>query len=241
MITAIVIDDEPIVRMDFTEMLRELDIDVLGTGMDGFDAVELCRQYHPQLVLMDIKMPIFDGLDASRTILREYPEICIVLITAFNDNDYIQKAKEIGVAGYLVKPINERSLKPALEIAMAQHERYNKMISDIQGMEQKILSKNTLDKAKYILAKRENISEGEAYGLIQKMSMDKRCSMEEIAKRLIQQEDMGKEVLNQAKQYLMAKYRISDTKAYERIKNQSKRWNCSIGEAAEKIMMLSDK
>lgn len=219
MVTAVVIDDEPIVRMDFTEMLRELEIDVLGAGADGFDAVDLCRKHRPQLVLMDIKMPVFDGLDASKTILREFPEICIVLITAFNDNDFIQRAKEIGVAGYLVKPIDERSLKPALEIAMAQHERYNRMVSDIQNMEEKLRGRNTVDRAKFILAKRENISEGEAYGLLQRMSMDKRCSMEELAKRLVQQEDMNKETLNQAKQYLMDKYGLSDTKAYERIRN----------------------
>lgn len=225
--------------MDFTEMLRELDIEVLGTGSDGFDAVELCRKYRPQLVLMDIKMPVFDGLDASRTILREFPEICIVLITAFSDNELIERAKDIGVAGYLVKPIDERSLKPALEIAMAQHKRYNQAVSNVQNMEQRLRDKNHVDRAKYLLAKRENISEGEAYSRLQKMSMDKRCSIEEIANRLIQMEELHKETLNQAKRYLMEKYGLSDTKAYERIKSQSRRWNCSVYAAAEKIVKLA--
>ena len=240
-VTAVVIDDEPIVRMDFAEMLRELDIDVLGMGTDGFDAVELCRKHHPQLVLMDIKMPVFDGLDASRTILRESPEICIVLITAFSDNEFIEKAKDIGVAGYMVKPIDEKSLKPALEIAMAQHKRYNQAVSDIQSMEKKLLDKNKVDRAKFILAKRENISEGEAYSRIQKMSMDKRCSMEEIAQRLIGLEEMNKETLNRAKQHLMKKYGISDDKAYDRIRSQSRRWNCSVYAAAEKIVKLMEQ
>lgn len=239
-VTAVVIDDEPIVRMDFVEMLSEMGIEVLGTGSDGFDAVELCRRHRPQLVLMDIKMPVFDGLDASGTILKEYPEICIVLITAFSDSDFIEKAKQIGVAGYLVKPIDEKGLKPALEIALAHHRRYSRAVEDVRSLEQKIRDKSTLDRAKYLLARQENISEGEAYSRIRKLSMDKRCSMEEIARRLVQAEEMHRETLDRAKQYLMEKYSISDAKAYERIKSQSRKWNCSVYDVAEKILKLAE-
>ena len=232
---AVVVDDEPIVRMDFAEMLRELDMDVPDTGTDGFDAVELCRKHRPDLMLLDIKMPVFDGLDAAHTILREFPETCVVLITAFSDDDFISRAREIGVAGYLVKPVDERNLKSALEIALSQHRRYQNALRETRNMEEKLRAKQDLEKARYLLAKMEHISEGEAYSRMQRMSMDKRCSLEEIARRLIQVENQKKETLNRAKAWLMDRYAISDRAAYERIRSQSVAWDCTVYEAAEKI------
>ena len=105
--TAVVVDDEPITCMDVAEMLREMGFDVVGEAADGFDAVELCRVHRPDLVLMDARMPVFDGLTASKTILEKHYCNCIVLLTAYQDRDMIEKATKAGVSGYLVKPIDQ--------------------------------------------------------------------------------------------------------------------------------------
>ena len=112
--TAVVVDDEPITCMDVAEMLREMGFDVVGEAADGFDAVELCRVHRPDLVLMDARMPVFDGLTASKTILEKHYCNCIVLLTAYQDRDMIEKATKAGVSGYLVKPIDQTRLQPAI-------------------------------------------------------------------------------------------------------------------------------
>ncbi|MEG2074767.1 MAG: response regulator, partial [Angelakisella sp.] len=118
--TAIVVDDEPITRMDLSDMLREQGFSVVGEASDGFDAIELCRSLSPDVVLMDIRMPVFDGLSASETILSEELAGCVVLLTAFSSKELVERANQIGVTGYLVKPVEERLLLPTIEVALAQ-------------------------------------------------------------------------------------------------------------------------
>lgn len=100
--TIIVVDDEPIIRLDLCQMLEELGFAVTAEGADGFDAVELCRQKHPDIVLLDLEMPIFDGMTAAETIIGEGLAGCVVICTAFADEEFIQRAGRAGVAGYLV-------------------------------------------------------------------------------------------------------------------------------------------
>ena len=109
---AIVVDDEPITRIDLRQMLTEMGFTVVGEAADGFDAIALCRRCHPDVVLMDIKMPVFDGMTASETLIREELCGCVVLLTAFQDRELIERAGRIGVTGYLVKPVEERLLLP---------------------------------------------------------------------------------------------------------------------------------
>ena len=118
--TVLIVDDEPITRMDLSDMLRELGFGVAGEAADGFDAMELCRLKRPDVVLMDVKMPIFDGLSASETILAEELAGCVVLLTAFSDPEIIRRAGAAGVTGYLVKPVDQKSLLPTIEVALAQ-------------------------------------------------------------------------------------------------------------------------
>jgi len=113
--TVLIVDDEPITRMDLRDMLTDLSFDVIGEAADGFDAIEFCRARRPDLVLMDVKMPIFDGLTASETILGEELAGCVVLLTAFGERDIIDQANRIGVTGYLVKPIEQRLLLPTVD------------------------------------------------------------------------------------------------------------------------------
>lgn len=106
----VIADDEPITRMDLKEFLEERGYSVLGEATDGFDAIEMCKKIKPDLVLMDIEMPLLDGLSAARILQQEQIGATIVLLTAYSEREFIDSAKEIGVSGYLVKPIDEKSI-----------------------------------------------------------------------------------------------------------------------------------
>ncbi len=183
--TAIIVDDEPITRMDFEEILTDAGFNVIAQGKDGFDAVELCEKHNPDLLLIDIKMPIFDGLSAAENIIKMKTAASVILVTAYSDKKFVEKAKEIGVTGYVTKPVDERSLIPIIEIAIAQTDRHNKIIKETEKMKNQLEGKSLIDRAKMIVAKREGIFEGEAYSKIQKMSMDKRIAMVDMAKIIV--------------------------------------------------------
>jgi response regulator NasT len=233
--TAIVVDDEPITKMDLTEILTEAQFEVVAQGSDGFDAVELCRQYNPDIVLMDIKMPVFDGLSAAETILQENLAGAVVLLTAFSNADFIEKAKQIGVAGYLIKPVEERMVIPTLEIALAQSKRYIRAVGDAQTFKQQLEEKVAVDRAKMIVAKRDGISEGEAYALLRKMSMDKRCGMGEIANMIVAS-GSAREAVEKAKHVLIRALNINENTAYRRIKDYSNAKKCTMEQAAVHLM-----
>jgi len=184
----LIADDEPITRMDLSGMLAELGYEVAGEAGDGFDAVELCRAKHPDLVLMDVKMPIFDGLSASKKILAEGLAGCVILLTAYNDTEIIERAKEIGITGYLVKPVEQRLLRPAIEMALAQSARLEKSRKETETAQKQLSDSRTVARAQGVLAKREGISESEAYALIRKLAMDKRISMAQLAETILEQE-----------------------------------------------------
>lgn len=234
--TAIVVDDDPIIRMDLVDILRRDGFAVLGEGRDGFDAVELCAAHHPDLVLMDVKMPIFDGLEATRTIMREKLADCVVILTAFNDEEFIARAKEFGVAGYLVKPINERMLLPAVEIAMAQSRKFREVIGENENIKKGLAEKALLDRAKLFLAKKEGISEGEAYAIIQKTAMDKSIPMVEVARKIVDAATGGQDCVAEAKEMLMKLHNIGEKVAYRRIQKYSEQNGCSLLEAARKMI-----
>ena len=117
----VIADDEPIIRMDLRELLEENGYEVCGEAADGFDAIDVCRQMKPDVVLMDIKMPLLDGLSAARIMSSEGIETTVVLLTAYREREFINEAKEIGVSGYLLKPIDEKALAPSIELAVAQN------------------------------------------------------------------------------------------------------------------------
>lgn len=236
--TAVIVDDEPITRMDLREILGELDFKVVGEASDGFDAIQVCRCYNPDVVLMDIKMPVFDGLGAAETIIREELAGCVVLLTAYSDKEFIEKAKQIGVTGYLIKPVEERLLLPTIEIALALSTRYNEAQKSIRKAQKKLSEKNLLDRAKAIIAKKEKISESEAFAQMQKLSMDKRCSMTEIAKTIVDAFS-ERETINRAKEILMKKYKIGEAAAYRKIQEISVQEQCGLLQAANKIISNS--
>jgi len=181
----VIADDEPITRMDLREFLEEEGYNVVGEASDGFDAVEICRKKKPDLVLMDVKMPILDGIKASRVIFNENTAKSIILLTAYSGAEFIEQAKEVGVMGYIVKPINKPSLIPAIEVAIAKGREIEEMKEEIVTVKDKLESRKIIEKAKGILMENDNMSEDDAYKRIKKLSMDKRCPMKDIASAII--------------------------------------------------------
>lgn len=231
----VIVDDEPISRMDFTGIMEDAGYQVVGQCADGFDAVELCRSAHPDIVLMDIRMPVFDGLSAAETIIAEQLAGSVILLTAFADSEFIERAKRIGVSGYLVKPVEERSLIPAIEIAAAQSQRYAAAVAQTEAAQAKLTEKNLVDRAKAIIAKRDHIAESEAYARMQKLCMNKRMPMAELAKLVVNSGE-NRSLIEQAKKILMRRYDIGESAAFKRIRATAERNHCSAEEIAQKII-----
>ncbi len=233
--TAIVVDDEPITRLDLRQMLEEMSFSVLGDAADGFDAIELCRRHHPDVVLMDIRMPVFDGLTASETIISEDLAGCVVILTAFRDRELIEKANRIGVTGYLVKPVEERLLLPTLEVAMAQAQRLRDARRETAEMREKMEDQRVIDRAKALLAKKESIPEGDAYRRLQKLAMEKRATLAALARAVVAQES-GREVIRRAKELLSRSDRLSEPEAYRAVTALAKERGIPPEEAAQLIL-----
>ena len=181
----VIADDEPITRMDLREMLEAAGYNVVGEASDGFDAVALCRKHLPDLVLMDIKMPLLDGLNAAKIIQNENLASGIVLLTAYSDKEFVEKATKVGAIGYIVKPIDEKSLIPTLEVAISKSAEIKKIKIDIEKACSKLEGRKVIEKAKGLLVQRDKITEQEAYDQIRTLSMNKRCSMGDIACAII--------------------------------------------------------
>lgn len=232
--TVILVDDEPITRMDVSDMLQELGFDVVGEGADGFDAIELCRAKHPNIALMDIKMPIFDGLAASETILSENLADCVVLLTAFSDQDIVSRASEAGVTGYLVKPIDQASLLPTLEVAYAQSLRLRESRKEAADARRRIQEDRQIHKAQQYIAKTQNCSTNEAYRTMRKTAMDKRISVAMLAERILLQASRD-DSISEVKAYLIRQKKMTDERAYQYIVNYGKTHGLSTEQAAKEL------
>lgn len=231
--TAVVVDDELITRLDFSGMLTDMGFDVVGEAADGFDAVELCRLHKPDLVLMDISMPIFNGLSASETILRENLSAAVVIVSAFSDRETIRRATELGVKGYLIKPVEPNALYAAVTVALAQASREKTLIGEKDRAEASLSEIKLIERAKRSLSQSEKIPESEAYRRIQKLAMDKRCSMKQIAESILQNLS-GNQDVRRAKELLMANG-MTEKQAYKKITALAETRETPIEEAARLI------
>ncbi|MDZ5253865.1 ANTAR domain-containing response regulator [Clostridium sp. LIBA-8841] len=183
--TIVIVDDEPITRMDTREILEANGYDVVGEASDGFEAIEVCKKCNPSLVLMDIDMPLLDGIKASKVLTREKLVGGIILLTAFEDKKYIEMAKEVGAFGYIIKPVNEKVFIPTIEMCLSKAEEFDELKRDFNKINNKLNDRKLIEKAKGILVKQLNSTEDEAYNRIRKLSMDRRTTMAEIAKIII--------------------------------------------------------
>ncbi|WP_228636126.1 ANTAR domain-containing response regulator [Clostridium perfringens] len=183
--TIVIVDDEPITRMDTREILEANGYDVVGEASDGFEAIEVCKKYNPSLVLMDIDMPLLDGIKASKVLTKEKLVGGVILLTAFEDKKYIEIAKEVGAFGYMIKPVNEKVFIPTVEMCLSKAEEFDELKKDYDKINNKLNDRKLIEKAKGILVKQLNSNENDAYNRIRKLSMDRRTTMAEIAKIII--------------------------------------------------------
>jgi response regulator NasT len=181
----IIADNESIIRMDLREILEEAGHTVIAEAADGLKAVELTRKYQPDLVIMDIKMPEMDGITAAKIISNE-KVAPVLLLTAFSQKEIVEKAKDSGVLAYLVKPVKEVNLFPAMEIALSRFQEFKELEQELEGVKNSLESRKILDRAKGILMDAYNLTESEAYRRIQQYSMSKRKSIREVAEAIIE-------------------------------------------------------
>jgi response regulator NasT len=170
--------------MDLREMLSNLGYLVVGDAGDGKSAVNLARELRPDVVLMDVMMPDMDGIEAAR-ILTEEHIAPVVLLTAYSQRDLIDRAKAVGVVGYLVKPIQEADLAPAIEVALARFQEFRALEKEVDDLQDQLDTRKLVDRAKGILMDSQGLTESAAFRRIQKMSMNTRKSMKEIAQAII--------------------------------------------------------
>jgi response regulator NasT len=181
----VVAEDEAIIRLDIVETLKESGFDVVGQAGDGAEAVRLALELKPDLVLMDIKMPGTDGLQAAE-VLAEH-NLPVVLLTAFSSPDLVERASAAGVFSYVVKPFNPSNLIPALRIALSLHERMTTAANEVDEITEKLETRKLVDRAKGLLTEKMKLNEPEAFRWIQKASMDRRLSMKQVAQTVIEQ------------------------------------------------------
>lgn len=180
----VIADNESIIRMDLREILEEAGHTVVGEASDGLKAVELTRKFHPGLVIMDIKMPEMDGITAAKIISNE--KIApVLLLTAFSQKEIVEKAKDSGVLAYLVKPVKEANLFPAIEIAISRFQEFAQLEQELEDVKKSLENRKILDRAKGILMDAYNLTESEAYRRIQQYSMSKRKSIREVAEAIV--------------------------------------------------------
>jgi AmiR/NasT family two-component response regulator len=184
--TVVVAEDEPLIRMDVVETLNEAGYEVVGEAGDGETAVKLATEFEPDIVVMDVKMPVLDGITAAERITKARIAP-VVLLTAFSQTELVERARDAGAMAYVVKPFTQADLLPALEIALHRHREIAALESEVADLTDRFETRKRVDRAKGLLMTRMGLSEPEAFRWIQKTSMDRRLTMREVADAVIDQ------------------------------------------------------
>lgn len=189
----LIADDESIIRLDLKEMLEDNGHTVVGEASDGKIAVELAEKLKPDLIVMDIKMPNLDGLGAVKQINQgDKGRIPVVMVTAYSQPELVEQAVELGVFAYLVKPIKEGDIMPTIEVAMSRAEEMNALEKEVADLKDALETRKVVERAKGILIETYNITEAEAFRRIQKLSMNSRKPIKEIADAIILAREVNK-------------------------------------------------
>jgi response regulator NasT len=176
----VVAEDEALIRLDLVEMLRDAGYDVVGEAGDGATAVTLATELQPDLVVLDVKMPVLDGLSAAEQIGRAGVAPCLML-TAFSQTELVERARDAGAMAYLVKPFTAADLVPAIEVALGRWQEIKALEQEVADLGERFETRKRVDRAKSLLMQRLGLSEPESFRWIQKTSMDRRLSMREVA------------------------------------------------------------
>src|SRR3954471_4346740 len=186
----LIAEDEALIRLDLAEMLREEGYDVVGEAGDGQQAVELAEKHRPDLVILDVKMPVLDGISAAEQIAdaRIAP---VVILTAFSQRDLVERARDAGAMAYLVKPFTKADLLPAIEIAVSRYAEIHALESEVDDLTDRLEARKLVERAKGVLQTDRGMSEPDAFRWIQKTSMDKRRSMRAVAEAVLAGEDLA--------------------------------------------------
>ena len=186
----LVAEDEALIRLDLVEMLSEAGYQVVGQAADGEQALALAFELKPDLVILDVKMPVMDGITAAEQIVaaRLAP---VLMLTAFSQTELIERAKDAGAMAYLVKPFSLPDLIPAIEIAVSRHQQILSLESEVLDLGERLETRKLIDRAKALLMGRMSLSEADAFRWIQKASMDRRVSMKTVAQALLSQYPEG--------------------------------------------------
>jgi response regulator NasT len=181
----LIAEDEALIRLDLSEMLAEEGFEVVGQAVDGEQAVTMANELRPDLVIMDVKMPKKDGIDAAAEIVGE--QIApVVILTAFSQRELIERAREAGAMAYLVKPFSKSDLLPAIELAVARYAETSALRAEVADISQRLEARKIIDRAKGLLMTHQKMTEPEAFRWIQRTAMDRRTSMQAVANAVLE-------------------------------------------------------
>jgi response regulator NasT len=178
----VVAEDETLIRLDLVEMLTEAGYDVVGEATNGEEAVLMVESLNPDLAILDVKMPILDGISAAEKIISRAP---VLMLTAFSQKDLVERARDAGAMAYVVKPFAIGDLIPAIEIAVSRHRQLKALETEVANLHERLETRKIIDRAKGILMQALKLSEPEAFSWIQRTAMDRRMSMKDVASAVI--------------------------------------------------------
>ena len=183
---AVVAEDEALIRMDVVETLREAGYEVVGEAGNGEEAVALSTEHKPDVVVMDVKMPVLDGISAAEQIMKAHLAP-VVMLTAFSQTELVERARDAGAMAYVVKPFSPADLLPAVEIAISRYAQIGALEAEVADLTERFETRKRVDRAKGLLMTKMGLSEPESFRWIQKTSMDRRLTMREVADAVIEQ------------------------------------------------------
>jgi response regulator NasT len=181
----LVAEDEALIRMDLIEMLGEAGYQVVAEATNGEEAIALANEHKPDLCILDVKMPVLDGISAAEKIISVAP---VLMLTAFSQRELVDRARDAGVMAYVVKPFTIGDLVPAIEIAISRHTQMKSLAAEVEDLHERLETRKVIDRAKGILMQALRISEPEAFSWIQRAAMDRRLTMKEVAQAVISPE-----------------------------------------------------
>ena len=184
----LIADDEAVIRLGLRSMLEDQGYRVVGEAADGTRALDLVRRLRPDLVFLDIKMPGIDGLQAAQALLAERA-VPVIVLTAYADREFVDKAKDAGVLAYLVKPVRESDLRPTVEVALARFREIRALHDDVESLEDALATRKLIERAKGVLMRRGGLDEASAFAQIQRQARNSRKTMKEIAEEILAQQD----------------------------------------------------